>query len=527
MKKTIKVSLGGFAYNLDDDAFLLLDSYINDLKSRLRNEKDGSEIVKDIEERIAELFSEKKGNADSISIEIVKEVIETLGKPEDITSDTGDSTQTKFSTSTPRRLYRNTEHTYIAGVCSGLGEYFRTDPIVIRILFLLLVFAKGFGIILYLVLWIAVPKAKTPKQKLEMKGEPINISNIEKSIREEQAQVKESYKKHGLAGFIENLVRFIGRLAYWFIQFLLVIIKAIAVIIAVILIVTMLIALFAVFNVVFFGGILFNSFFPEIHGIPLGEVITSMFEFSTSIWVTIPIFLIIAIPIFVLLYLGVRILFRFKARDGIIGLIAAGIWIFSIVAIAFVVFYQAKSFTIRSHVTETIVLSPNISKGGTLYIKSTEKPDSLNYLFSNTIDIDDYSIEKIDGKTVITGKPELIIEKCDKEYPVIELIRNARGGTTVAAEINAKNIKYQYVLKDSVLNLDSYFTIPSGEKWKLQELSIVLHVPENYKLYFDSSLEDIMNPRQPKYKYWPNEITNKKWRMKENTLKALEKDSVN
>jgi len=525
MKKTIKVSLGGLAYNIDEDAFSLLDNYITTLKYRLINDKEGSEIVQDIEERISELFAEKKGTAESISIDLVKEVLEILGNPEEIASGTESSAPTSTYQS-QKRLYRSSEHSYIAGVCSGMGEYFSTDPIVIRIIFLFLTIFHGFGLLLYLILWIAVPKAITPKQKLEMKGEPINISNIEKTIREGTAQIDRNLKSSGIKGFIESIVYLIGRIAYWLIQFLLVIVKIIAIIIAVVLIVSMLILLFVLVNIIFFGGLLFHGVFPIINGIPLGEIITSMFEFSTSIWLTIPIFLVIAIPLFVLLYLGIRILFRFKARDRFIGLMAAMVWVLAIVFLAVGVFNQAKSFTVRKHVTETINLKPKIQKGGTLFIQATNKSDSLFNSSTNVFEIEEYSIAKINGKTFITGRPSITIEKSDKEYPALELIRKARGSNKMIAEMNAKTIKYNYTVKDSLLNFDSFFTLPIGEKWKLQELSIILQIPENYKIYIDGSMEDLMNPRQPNSEYWPNEMIERKWIMKENVLKELEKKEV-
>ncbi len=521
MKKTIKVSLGGLAYNIDEDAFTLLDNYINTLKQRLINDKEGSEIVQDIEERISELFAEKKGTTESISVDLVKEVLTILGNPEEITSSSESYNTVAYRTQ--KRLFRSTEHSYIAGVCAGIGEYFSTDPIVIRIIFLFLTIFHGFGLLLYLILWIAVPRAITPKQKLEMKGEPINISTIEKTIREESSQIDQNLKNKGVKGFIESVVYLIGRIAYWFIQFLLIIVKIIAIVVAVVLIVTMLIALFAVINVIFFGGLIFHGVFPMIQGIPLGEVITSMFEFSSSIWLTIPIFLVIAIPLFVLLYLGIRILFRFKARDGLIGLMAAMVWVFSIVVLAFAIYYQAKSFTIRKHVNETFTLSPKIQKGGTLHIQAIDKSDSLFDSSTNVIAIDEYSIAKVNGKSFITGRPSITIEKSDKEYPVIELVRRARGGTNISAELNAKSIKYNYTLKDSTIFFDSYFTLPVGEKWKLQELSITLRIPENYKIYIDDSMEDLMNPHQPTSNYWPNEMVDRKWIMKEKVLKELEK----
>jgi len=415
------------------------------------------------------------------------------------------------------------DHSYIAGVCTGLGQYFGTDPVVIRLLFFLLLIPKGFGMLLYLVLWIAVPRAITPKQKLEMKGEPINVSNIEKSIREESSQVNETIKKSGIRAAIEGIVNFIGRLAYWFIQFLLVVIKIIAIIVAIVLITTMLIGLFVLVNVIFFGGLLLHSAFPEIHGIPLGEVITSMFEFSTSIWITIPIFLVIAIPLFTLLYLGIRILIRFKARDRVIGLIAATIWVACVVVLALTIFYQAKSFTIRNHVTETVTLTPKISKNGLFYIKATDEIDGKAITPSGEIQIDDYSIVKIDGKNNILGKPSVTIEKSKTEYPTLEIVRTARGANALVAELNAKNIKYSYTFKDSVLCFDTFFAIPSGEKWKIQDVSITLRVPEGYKIFIDGSMESIMDPYQPNSEYWPDEMLNKKWEMKEKTLKELEK----
>ncbi|RPH34244.1 MAG: PspC domain-containing protein [Bacteroidales bacterium] len=523
MKKTIKISLGGLTYNIEEDAFILLENYINTLKQRLISDKEGKDIIQDIEERISELFAERKGTAESISIDLVKEVLEILGNPDEIASGAESGNTSSRNYQSQKRLYRDVERSYIAGVCAGLGEYFGADPIVIRIIFIFLIFFKGLGIVLYLILWIAVPKAITPRQKLEMKGEPVNLSNIEKSIREESSQINQNFKKSGLKGFLESIVYIIGRFAYWVIQFLLIIVKVIAIIIAVTLIVTMLIALFAVINVIFFGGLLFHGAFPMVHGIPLGEVITSIFEFSTSIWLTIPIFLVVAIPIFALLYLGIRILFHFKARDRVIGLIAATIWVFSIVIVTFAIYSQAKSFTVRKQVVETFSLESTLKGSQYLRIQATENSESLFLSSPNVIEIDEYAIAKVNGKTLITGRPSIIIERSDKKYPEIEIIRKARGANKLAAELNAKSIKYNYTIKDSILNFDSYFTLPIGEKWKLQELTINLQIPENFKVFIDKSMEDLMNAHQPESDYWPNEMLERKWEMREKKLKELEK----
>lgn len=519
MKKTLKASLGGITFIIEEDAYILLDNYINTLKSRLSNEKESNDIISDLEERMSELFSDKKGNLEVITIDIVKEVIGILGSPEEIITDSSNSDHVNYKGRSQKRLYRNPDHSYIAGVCSGLSEYFSTDPLVIRIILIALIFAKGLGLILYLILWISVPKAVTPKQKLEMKGEAVTFSNIEKTIREDHKQESNRVRS---SNFIENIVNSIGRIAYWFIKIIFVFIKIIAIAIAVVLIAAMLIALFAVINVVFFGGMLFNGALSTIGGFSLGEIITSMFEFSTGLWLTIPIFLVITIPLLTILYLGIRVLFRFKARDRILGLSAAALWVISILILASSIYYQAKSFTIRKKVTETVALSPRFSKESTLYIKATTFPEDSSYEDSDILKFDNLTLHKIDNKIVILGKPVLTIIKCQNEKPEIIFIRKARGASKLVAEQNAKNIKYNYALKDSILTLDPFFSLSSGDKWKQQELSITLRIPENYKIYIDSTAEEILNHIQPYSDYWPDEMVNKKWVMKEKILKELE-----
>jgi phage shock protein PspC (stress-responsive transcriptional regulator) len=519
MKKTVRVSLGGIAYTLEDDAFALLENYINTLKARLGVSTEGSETLRDIEERIAELFTEKMGNAEVVGIDLVKLVIATIGNPEQIAGDGEEAERPTYAQHGLKRLYRNPENAVIAGVCSGLSEYFATDPVVIRIIMIALFFAKGFGLLLYLILWIAVPRALTPRQKLEMRGEPINLSNLRKTVKDEYRQVNENLNKSGLANALERVVNFIGRVAYWLVQVLLVFVKAIAIVIGVAIILTMLVAFLAIINAIFFGGVILHGYFPAVHGISLGELVSSMFEFGSSAWVTIPVFLIIIIPILTLLYFGFRILFRFKARDGLIGLIAAVVWVFAVVTLSVMVFYQAKSFSIREKVTDTITLNSKVKPGATLYIEAGERPDSLYFLPSNLLEIDDYSLTIVDGKTLIQGRPKLTIERGRGEYPELTIVKKARGGSLRSAREKAASIVYNYMLKDSLLRFDPYFSLPLGEKWKIQEVNLTLRVPQNYYIYLDRNMEELLDVNQPDCDCWPDEMVGKKWVMKEYGLK--------
>ena len=121
-------------------------------------------------------------------------MISVLGEPEEID---GSDPEEEFEPSSAhesryrdarKRIYRDTEGKVIGGVCSGLGEYFRIDPLIIRIIFLISFFVYGVGILIYLLLWIVIPEARTRTEKMEMRGEPINVSNIERSIRRDYSR---------------------------------------------------------------------------------------------------------------------------------------------------------------------------------------------------------------------------------------------------------------------------------------------------------------------------------------------------
>jgi phage shock protein C len=91
-------------------------------------------------------------------------------------------------------MYRDTDNRVIGGVCSGMGAYWNIDPVIVRILFIALTLAGGLGILVYLILYIVIPEAKTTAQKIEMKGNPVNINNIKESVKKEFNSVRKNMK---------------------------------------------------------------------------------------------------------------------------------------------------------------------------------------------------------------------------------------------------------------------------------------------------------------------------------------------
>ena len=194
MKITVSINLGGYSFNIDEDAYAELKSYLKNLELHFAGEESSSEILSDIETRMAELFRTKITTYKQvINIEDVRQAISVLGTPEDISDNDGPSARDKFSSPGYHRLYRDLDHRVIGGVCAGIAAYWDIEIWVVRLIFFALAL-MGFGILIYLVLYIVIPEAKTTAQKIEMKGEPVNIHNIKDSVKKEFDTVRKNMK---------------------------------------------------------------------------------------------------------------------------------------------------------------------------------------------------------------------------------------------------------------------------------------------------------------------------------------------
>jgi len=196
MNKTVNINIGGLFFHIDEDAYQKLSMYFDAIKRSLTNSSGMDEIMKDIEMRVAELLTEKqKSDKHVINTKDVEEVILVMGKPEDYRIDDDSESTTKETYYTKRKkLYRDKDNGSIGGVATGLGHYFGIEAVWLKIAFLFFTFFGGFGLIVYLIFWIATPKAITTSEKLEMTGEPVTISNIEKKVREEFESVANKFK---------------------------------------------------------------------------------------------------------------------------------------------------------------------------------------------------------------------------------------------------------------------------------------------------------------------------------------------
>ncbi|MCU0461807.1 MAG: PspC domain-containing protein [Bacteroidales bacterium] len=192
MKITLSINLGGWSFNIDEDAYAELKRYLKTLEVHFATEKSSAEILSDIEARIAEIFrSRLKTYKQVITMEDVRYAISILGTPEDFSNEST-SASDKFASPGYHRMYRDPDHRIIGGVCAGMGAYWNIEAWLVRIIFIILAMMGGLGILIYLVLYIVIPEAKTTAQKIEMKGEPVNIHNITESVKKEFKNVRDN-----------------------------------------------------------------------------------------------------------------------------------------------------------------------------------------------------------------------------------------------------------------------------------------------------------------------------------------------
>jgi phage shock protein PspC (stress-responsive transcriptional regulator) len=182
MKKAISVNISGVLFQIDEDAFNNLEQYLHKIEAGYNFSAEGKEIVADLESRIAELMEGRtQGRTKTITAEDIHWAIGILGKPEDLGAkqNTYEGSAGNAYYRPVHRLYRDPDNKVLGGVCSGLGAYFGIDPVLIRVIFVLMFFI-GFGPLAYIILWIVIPKAYTITQKLEMYGEAPTPENIRK-----------------------------------------------------------------------------------------------------------------------------------------------------------------------------------------------------------------------------------------------------------------------------------------------------------------------------------------------------------
>jgi|GEM_PF-205635 len=512
MTKVFNINLGGLPFTIDEDAYEVLSSYLKTIHNHFRSSEGYEEITTDIESRMAELFQEKLNSRPIVSLKDVHSVISIMGTPADFGAEPLDEEPAasgsagpkskfgkKWGVKTGKRLFRNPDEEVIGGVCSGIAAYFGiADPLWVRLAFIVFSFTGGFATALYVILWAILPKAESASDKLAMRGEPINASNIGKIIEEEFEHVSKkvtelgeeikaefgSKKKRSTASqpdgaasagsadssagshqfraaasegihVLSMVIATVGGVIRKVLETLFKVIRPIGFAIGVALVVVL--VMFWVFSVVgLFFGLPFSSFlYPNAVGL------TALGMANILIFLGVPLLMLV---------LGVMRLFmrtNFKPKW------SAGLWIFWALNLVSLCFIGMKTVRDFSHGADyglganTVQVAPT----DTLFIDFEENPFSESIMhFGNDLYISDDKL--------ISENIRLHIEKAEGNQIEVVQSNYSRGGGLAESQQLGSKINLQYRIEGNHIVIPSFFEIPNGEKWRGQCVNITVKVPE-------------------------------------------------
>jgi phage shock protein PspC (stress-responsive transcriptional regulator) len=529
MNKTININLAGMFFHIDEDAYTKLQRYLDAIKRSFSTTQGRDEIIADIEARIAELFLEKMENDRQVMVMAdVDHIISIMGQPEDYLTDDDifeDEPQKTYTQNVSKKLYRDIDNKYIGGVCSGIGHYIGLEAVWVRLIFVLIAFSTGFGFLAYILLWIIVPEANTTAKKLAMTGEAVNISSIEKKIKEGFDGVAEKVKnvdyekvgnqvKSGSRNFFDSL----GDLIMFFF-------KVIGKLIGILMLIIGASTMIALFVGLFSVGI------ADIISIPGVDFVDIFNTSGLPIWlISLLTFFAVGIPFFFLFYLGLKILVtNLKSIGNIAKFSLFGLWIISLIALISAGVKQASEYAFEDMVIVKEQLS--ITPSDTVTIKMNVEDYYDNRYFRSSefdVTIDENGIEKI-----VSDQVRFTIRKAKDSLPLIRIRKEANGSSFKEARERATAIEYNYVTDANVIFLDNAFATAKEQKFRDQEVNVQLYLPAGTIVKIDSSAYNyVWRTIKNDQNYSRDEVVGFTWKMNEsgeleclNCLKSINEDN--
>ena len=538
MNKTVTINISGIIFHIEEDAFDKLSKYLNKIKGYFAGNESGNEIIADIEARIAELLQAKISPYKQVILMAdVEEVMNALGKPEDFgveeEADAGSRQQQQsntFSGPIKKRLYRDPDEKAIGGVCSGIAHYFDVDVVWIRLATFLLIFFGGVSLWVYIILWIVIPEAKTTADRLAMRGERVTIDNISKSIKEEMQGVKSRMEKYG--DDVSDSVKHAGaysrtageRLAYLLTQVFLIagrIIGAFLIFLAVMVMIGLMSAMF--------------GFSVAGNSSNFNDWVNAVFIDRSHYWMgVIGLFIAVAVPAFMLLYGGIKLLFKIKYSNRWLNISAGIVWFIGFMMALYAGVRTGTDFKetakykeIRqvASVAETFTISAKqlneLSASLSSKISKLEDDELEEFVEHN-----DYHLSDVNGAMVITGKPRLDIVASTNASVEIVVAKKARGNEKRDAYDRAGSIEYDYTADSTGLVFNELFFTKPNEKFRVQEIDITVKVPVGMVVYLDPSLTRIIYDVDNVTNTYDQDMLKRRWKMTERGLQCVDCENI-
>ncbi len=391
---------------------------------------------------------------------------------------------TRIHKTTGKQLFRDTDHSYVGGVSSGLAHYMGIESIWVRLLWVILTIASsGAFILIYLALWIFVPEAKTTADKLSMRGEEVNISNIERKIREGFDDVagkmkNVDYEKYGkqvssgassAATGISSAILFLLNIFVKFIGIMILLVAG-----------SVLIGLFiALFTVGTFG----------IIDAPWTDYV-EMAGIGSPLWlISLLTFFVVGIPFFFLFILGLKILVKkLKSIGTPTKLVLLGLWLLSIIGLSIIGVSQAtkRAFDGEYITSENLPVTSN----DTLYLSMKHNPLYSSGVYGNDVRL---KYDENDNQVIYNTNIDLVVKSTKDSIGRVEIIKKAEGADYREARQRAQNINYGTKFSGNELILNSYLTANAKDYFRDQKVRVVVYLPEGSTLRADRNISGFIN----------------------------------
>ncbi len=498
MNKLLFVNIGGIVFQIDETAYRKLDNYLNSIRRKYANTTEGEEIISDIENRIAELFTAAVGERGAIMESTVDEIITIMGAPEDYEDATFDQQQQQQTRNeAPRasatKFYRDKDNNILGGVCAGLAAKFDIDALWLRLIFLVAFFFAGTGFLLYIILWMIIPEAKTTAEKLEMRGEKVDINNIERTVRDGARQfsekmqsfgdeVKTTFSKENMDKTKRNTGDFIESAAATLRPALNTLAKIFSfgvLIISLIIIVAITVELM-------------SNWGRNLNDVEfIGNHIS---QGSNQAWLLITAALaLVVIPLLGIIISAVKHLLSIRQRTRWISGTLGTLWTIALLVVIYIGITIGRNFQHEANVSAKTTISQPAAN--TLYLKL----ESNNYDWPNVQGAHHYkSFKKENGYNVNWGREdsmmfrqiEIMFERSTDTNFVVLVSKSARGYDRTDAKQNAEAFSYAITQQgDSVLMIPDLISLGAEEPWRQQSVEILVRVPMDKQVVIDERLD--------------------------------------
>lgn len=469
MKPTVRVSIGGLAFNIEEDAYQVLSDYLQSLRKHFEGNPEADEIIADIESRLSELLQMRMSKSEgAITIEDALDTIKIMGNPKDFGDAASEETSAPIDDNEPvtdsfrkKRLFRDLDNKVIGGVCSGLGHYFKIDVTLIRLLFaalfFLLFFFRHSGpscvivIGVYVVLWIVMPAARTFNQKLKMTGTNPSIENIE----DQPLQPIRKYRGSGLTAFLNLMLNiFVG--------------------------------IIAVMSFIFLIGIIGSLIWLYMDTDILGTANYMVLFGYNTFDVKLAVVLLWILPVVGFFCLMLKVLRRTSFTTATLVSFIAGLilWLGSAIYLG----NKTARFVHSHQHEETVVEKVSVgTPADRLYVKLGNE-----YIETNTqpnVPVILYKGDKLRDRNICILPDISFWEDSTLTAYEIEIHKKNFGENDVVASRKAENMRLDYSITDSLLTINPEW-YNNDKSWSLERYEIKIKTPKGKEVELATPLQD-------------------------------------